>query len=292
MPLFTKPTKERKEQVTAENQPSTSTDSAGRNNVTDATFGDEDAEMIDGQKEGSWDGEVFGAIDELSAASSSDPKRGEKKELTHLHTEEEVSTRDMMEDLDLGVQRMDSDSDTSQSSISSLLIRPDRRPKEPFKTRMMRLFAWQLLLSLLACLPILFFGAFGKCHMTSFFILVLISWPFFAIKVPVFNIVAIPLLFIFLVVLFYNISFLSYLTLAQTDPPAHVRLPFLPYDLRLCIKVNMAVLSWLGIGLRIGPKIVSDWCVRRVTAVKDRQPDWIRLVIFSAPNGTLTSQFH
>ena len=54
-------------------------------------------------------------------------------------------------------------------------------------------------------------------------------------------------------VLFYVIPICAYLLLAQSAPPPHVGLPFRPpfQNLRLLLKVNLAVLQWVQRALNL-----------------------------------------
>ncbi|KIO20276.1 hypothetical protein M407DRAFT_30068 [Tulasnella calospora MUT 4182] len=52
--------------------------------------------------------------------------------------------------------------------------------------------------------------------------------------------------------------------LAQTDPPDAVTLPFLPWDPKLVWKVNRVLFQWLQVALRVAPKLMRDWAVRRI----------------------------
>ncbi|KAG8908943.1 hypothetical protein FRB99_000046 [Tulasnella sp. 403] len=115
----------------------------------------------------------------------------------------------------------------SSDDSFSLLVRPGRTVHDPLKTRMVRVLSWQLFLSIFACLPVL-------------------------------------LVSVFVAILFFDMAWLAYLTLAQTDPPAQVSLPFLPWDLRLVLQVNIAICGWLKTGVRLGFTVAKDWCLWRL----------------------------
>ncbi|KAG9024063.1 hypothetical protein FRB95_012138 [Tulasnella sp. JGI-2019a] len=88
---------------------------------------------------------------------------------------------------------------------------------------------------------------------------------------PFLNMVTIPLFAGLALCLFYLMPCLAYLTLSQTDPPEHVRLPFLPapWDWKLCLQVNLLVFKWIRVAFRVIPPVVVDWCVMRVVEAKD-----------------------
>ncbi|KAG8943878.1 hypothetical protein FRC03_002281 [Tulasnella sp. 419] len=147
-------------------------------------------------------------------------------------------------------------SSTSIHSSSSVLIHKDEPPVEPFKTKMTRMVCWMLFFSVLGCMPVL-----------------LIS-----LVVPILNIFATPTFLIFILLLVFDIAFLAYLSLAQTDPPSRVTLPFLPWDFRLALKVNLAILSWVGVAIKLVPALLGDWAVRRVIAARhgNEPRNWVR----------------
>lgn len=93
--------------------------------------------------------------------------------------------------------------------------------------------------------------------------------PYFT--VPFFNILTIPLFVFLALAVFFLTPRLAYLSLAQTDPPEHVRLPFLPspWDLNLGLQVNLLVYKWIIVAFRVIPLVLVDWCVMRVIEAKD-----------------------
>ncbi|KAG8878926.1 hypothetical protein FRB98_005909 [Tulasnella sp. 332] len=89
--------------------------------------------------------------------------------------------------------------------------------------------------------------------------------------IPFFNILTIPLFALLTLAVFFLTPRLAYLSLAQTDPPEHVPLPFLPspWDLNLGLQINVLVYKWILIAFRIIPLVIVDWCVMRVIEAKD-----------------------
>jgi acetyl esterase/lipase len=98
----------------------------------------------------------------------------------------------------------------------------------------------------------------------------------------------VPLFILLTVLLMYSIAWLSYLMLAQDDPPASSvssilspaldgtpaaptmtknYLPFLPFSPLRCVKVNWAALQYAATVLRVAVPTVFDWCYRRLMVV-------------------------
>ncbi|KAG9047188.1 hypothetical protein FS837_002831 [Tulasnella sp. UAMH 9824] len=135
---------------------------------------------------------------------------------------------------------------SNHDQVSSLLVEPGRKLHEPLRTTIIRILCWKLLLSTILSLPCLLIADF----------------------IPFLNIVTIPITSIFGVVLFFDFAFIAYLMLAQTDPPDAVTLPFLPWDPKLVWKVNRVLFQWLLVALRVAPKLMRDWAIRRILKSK------------------------
>ncbi|KAG8951029.1 hypothetical protein FRC04_006890 [Tulasnella sp. 424] len=134
----------------------------------------------------------------------------------------------------------------SLGSVSSLLVDPGRKLHQPLRTRIVRILCWQLLLSMVVCLPFLLIADF----------------------IPFLNVITIPITSIFGIVLFFDLAFIAYLMLAQTDPPDSVTLPFLPWDPKLVWRVNYVLYRWLRVAIRVVPKLMRDWAIRRMLKPK------------------------
>lgn len=56
----------------------------------------------------------------------------------------------------------------SLGSVSSLLVDPGRKLHQPLRTRIVRILCWQLLLSMVVCLPFLLIADFSECLLSHF----------------------------------------------------------------------------------------------------------------------------
>ncbi|KAG9018239.1 hypothetical protein FRB90_011808 [Tulasnella sp. 427] len=132
-------------------------------------------------------------------------------------------------------------------SVSPELVEPGRKLRgTPLRTRIVRILCWQLMLSTLLGLPLLLIADF----------------------IPFLNIITIPITSVFGLVLFFDLAFVAYLALAQTDPPESVTLPFLPWNPKLVWKVNCVLYRWLRVAIRVVPKLMRDCAIRRMLRSK------------------------